>query len=563
MNAQTPRNVPATEPEEPAWIGRVIDDRYRVVEHLGEGGMGSVWVAEHLKLRKEVALKVIHPEFAGDGEVAARFAREAMASAQLDHPHVASALDYGTLPEGGAYLVMQLVRGRSVHDLIEEGGAVPWQQACEIAAQVADALGAAHAMGIVHRDLKPDNVMLREAPDGSMQVKVLDFGIARVAMEEGRQAPEGAEPGRALTRIGTVMGTPGYMAPEQAMGEQVDARADIYALGVVLWEMIAGRDMFETRDLTAIVTRQLTEPAPPIAAHAPGPMPPDLDRLVTAMLASRPGERPSQATDVRDSLRRLVLGQTAPPGALHAPSGVRERTEGTAQTMLAKPASAPLTTSTSLISPGTAATLAATVNATVERIRQHVPVRWAAAGCAGLLLLAGLGVVGLVALGDDEPADASQPPAGFSLGKLLEMSPLPAPAPSVPPEVRERIDGVMEGGDRRQRKEAAEWLLAHEPAADVPEFARAAAELETARGCRAKKRVVERIAEEELVGALPALERIADTPRRGCGFLGVNDCYSCLRRDLNRAIGALGGDETDEAEPPEEPAESGGPRKRR
>ena len=572
MNAHTPKQ--SHEVSEPSWIGRLIDERYKVVEHLGEGGMGAVYVAEHLKLRKEVALKVIHPEFAGDGEVAARFAREAMASAQLDHPHVASALDFGTLPEGGAYLVMQLVRGKSVHDLLEEHGAVPWRHACEIAAQVADALGAAHAAGIVHRDLKPDNILLQERSDGSTQVKVLDFGIARVALEEGRRAPEGAAPGKALTRVGTVMGTPGYMSPEQAMGERVDARADVYALGVVLWEMIVGRDMFGTRDLTAIVTRQLTEPAPPLGVNAPEAIPPELEALVSAMLAGRANDRPESAILVRDSLRQLAYGSAAPVSGTHHLPGT-DRTDGTARTVLAKETPVPASvraSSAGAVAPVPTMPRAETpLAAYIARAREILPERarellrrakpqWLAAGCGALVLavlVVGVGVAAIGGSGGDDGAGEARPGTtdrpGFRLPFNLPV--LPPEAPRIPPEVQERIDVVLDGSDRRDRLRAADWLLAHEPGSDVPEFARVVAELERARGCRGKKPVVERIRDEELVGALPAIERLHES-RGGCGFFGSQDCYGCMRDTLRETLAVLRGEdpaELEEDEPEPEP----------
>ena len=569
MNARTPKQ--SEEVSEPSWIGRLVDERYKVIEHLGEGGMGAVYVAEHLKLRKEVALKVIHPEFAGDGEVAARFAREAMASAQLEHPHVASALDFGTLPEGGAYLVMQLVRGKSVHDMLEEHGSIPWKHACEIAAQVADALAAAHDAGIVHRDLKPDNILLQERADGSTQVKVLDFGIARVALEEGRQAPEGAAPGKALTRVGTVMGTPGYMSPEQAMGERVDARADLYALGVVLWEMIVGKDMFGTRDLTAIVTRQLTEPAPPLSLNAPEPVPPELDALVKAMLSGRADERPESAIFVRDALRQLAYGSAAPVSGMHQLPAA-ERTDGTARTVLAKETPVPASVRQSLAEPVAPvptvprAPVQARIAALQSRgrelwgrapewLRRGQP-KWIAAGCGALLLgtlVLGVGVAALSG-GDEDgtappPGTTSRP--GFRLPFNLPV--LPPEQPSIPPEVQEHIDELLDEPERRDRMRAAEWLLAYEPASDVPEFARAVADLELARGCRGKKPIVERIRDEELVGALPAIERLHEN-RRGCGFFGSQDCYRCMRDTLRETRAVLRGEEPeaeeeDEAEP--------------
>jgi serine/threonine-protein kinase len=288
-------------------MGRVIDDRYRVVEKLGEGGMGAVFVAEHLKLQKQVALKVILPELAGDSDLAARFAREAMVTAKLDHPHVASAIDFGTLPEGGAYLVMQLVRGPSLRAMLDRYQRAAWPKACAIAAQIADALAAAHSVGIVHRDLKPENVLLELRDDGSELVKVLDFGIAR-APDHDRGKPDAPSMG-ALTRVGTIIGTPGYMAPEQALGEPVDARADLYALGVVLWEMICGRRLWDTgQDITELFTRQITQTPPSLRAVTGDPtIPPELERLVAQLLARSRTERPERASHVRDALRALSM----------------------------------------------------------------------------------------------------------------------------------------------------------------------------------------------------------------------------------------------------------------
>ncbi|MDD9970330.1 MAG: serine/threonine-protein kinase, partial [Myxococcales bacterium] len=292
-----------------AWIGRVLHDRYRILRRLGGGGMGAVFVAEQLTLHKEVAVKVVRPELANSGEIAARFAREAMAMAQFEHPHVASAIDYGVLDDGSAYFVMQLVRGDSLRSLLRAGGALPWRKACAIAAQVADALSAARASGVVHRDLKPDNILIESREDGSELVKILDFGIAQVdEAAASTAAVEGAKPGQTITQVGTVMGTPGYMAPEQAVGGKVDHRADLYSLGVVLWECVAGRELWVGSDAIDVLTRQLKEDAPPIRSVAQeAALPLDLELIIQQLLSRRPDDRPDQAGDVRDALRALSL----------------------------------------------------------------------------------------------------------------------------------------------------------------------------------------------------------------------------------------------------------------
>jgi eukaryotic-like serine/threonine-protein kinase len=513
------------------WIGRVIDDRYRVVEKLGEGGMGAVFVAEHLKLHKRVALKIILPEFAGDGEMAARFAREAMAGARLDHPHVATALDYGTLPEGGAYLVMQLVRGRSLQALIEAEGRQHWQKACAITAQVADALVTAHTEGVVHRDLKPDNILLEPREGGVELVKVLDFGIARVSAEAG-QAVEGAAPTRALTRLGTVMGTPGYMAPEQAVGEAVDHRADLYALGVVLWEMLTGQELFEGHELTRIVTQQLTTDPPSVRETTGDPtLPAALDAFVARLLARGPDDRPQSALEVRDTLQQLALG-TNTTGSIPLITGAhtsvnRGTAVGAAPTMMgARPATVRM--------PATGG-----IPSTVTVAGRQVPLALLGLGCAVPLVLAGMVTVAMLVFGGSSK-DAPAPPA-HKIVKLLggskgSMVSLPKP---IPPEVEKGIDRVLNSSNRAERRNAARWLTEYEPEDDVPTYGVLAAELELARGCNGKKDVLARILEEGDDKVLPALERIDRIPQRGCGFLKQKDCYACLRSELAQTIGAL------------------------
>ncbi|MCA9637698.1 MAG: serine/threonine protein kinase, partial [Myxococcales bacterium] len=285
-----------------AWIGRVIDGRYRLDRILGEGGMGAVFVAEHLRLHKEVAFKIIRPEIASDPQISARFAREAMATAQIESLHIASAVDYGELPEGGAFLVTQLARGRSLSRHLNEGP-IPWPRAVEIAAQIADALATAHALGIIHRDLKPDNIIVGDRDDGTPLATVLDFGIASLSADAQLHP---AAPNQPLTSYGLVLGTPGYMAPEQAVGDKVDVRTDLYALGIILWESIRGQLLWDGESLTEIVSRQMRAPAPSVRAGDGIELPEELDALIAALLARNPNERPESAAAVRSSLRALI-----------------------------------------------------------------------------------------------------------------------------------------------------------------------------------------------------------------------------------------------------------------
>ena len=301
----------AIEPETEAvesLVGTVLAGRYRIERLLGSGGMGSVYRAEHVLMRKACAVKVLHREMTQVKEVVARFEREAVAAARIEHPNVATATDFGQLENGSFYLVLEFIEGKSLSKLIAELKALPEERALVITRQIADALGAAHGAGIVHRDLKPDNVMLVAKDSGSDFVKVLDFGIAKVQIE----GASNTQP--ALTRLNTVMGTPEYMAPEQARGEAVDLRADLYTLGIILYEMLAGTSPFRHEEFVVVLTKKLTEDPPALPAHVS----PATRVLVNRLLQRTPDDRPQSAADVM-SLVDGILGYSPAPSLAFAP----------------------------------------------------------------------------------------------------------------------------------------------------------------------------------------------------------------------------------------------------
>jgi serine/threonine-protein kinase len=235
-------------PESDPLIGKLIEGRYEVESVLGEGGMGSVYAVRHRALDKRFAMKVMRADLAKQGELAARFIQEARATAAIGHPNIVQITDFGALPSGAPYFVMELLDGTPLSKLIRKGGPLPARLAVRILMQTASALAAAHAAGVIHRDLKPDNIHVTK----SDAVKILDFGVAKMA---------GA--GR-LTRTGMVFGTPHYMSPEQASGGEVDHRADMYALGIIMYEMFTGKVPFEADSYMGVLTKHMfMDPEPP------------------------------------------------------------------------------------------------------------------------------------------------------------------------------------------------------------------------------------------------------------------------------------------------------------
>ena len=301
--ARAPAKVIDKNPDDP-YLGTTIAGRYRIEARLGEGGMGAVYRVEHTHMRKKMALKVLHREMTGQSEIVARFEREAMAAAHIDHPNVAGATDFGKLDDGSFYLVLEYVEGTSLRTLIEKGPLAP-HRAVHVTAQILFGLKRAHELGIVHRDLKPENVLLVDKDGDADFVKVLDFGIARVPIG----SLGGGDAGPSLTRAGMVYGTPEYMAPEQALGQGVDGRSDIYGTGVMLFEMITGRRPYDNKDKVALLGQHVAGAIPSLRERAPQLMlPAELEVVVTKLLQKSPADRYDDAQSAIDALLSLDLG---------------------------------------------------------------------------------------------------------------------------------------------------------------------------------------------------------------------------------------------------------------
>ena len=254
--------------------GKLYGDRYRLVKRIATGGMGEVWQAQDEVILRQVAIKILKQQYMGDPDFVERFRTEAKHAAMINHDGIANVYDYGE-DDGSAYLVMELVPGESLSSILEREKTLPEQQVISIIAQTALALDAAHREGLVHRDIKPGNLLI--APNG--QVKITDFGIARVANQVS------------LTQTGQVMGTVQYLAPEQATGKPASAMGDIYSLGIVAYEALAGKRPFKGETQMAIAMAQINETPPPLPEHIDA----KLQKLIMDCMAKKPDERPSSA----------------------------------------------------------------------------------------------------------------------------------------------------------------------------------------------------------------------------------------------------------------------------
>jgi serine/threonine-protein kinase len=284
-------------------IGRMVGGRYRLIAPLGEGGMATIWRAVDEQLDREVAVKILRPQFGTDPGFAARFKQEARSAGSLSHPNIVPVYDYGTdADEGSQFIVMQLVDGDDLASLIRERSSLSTDDAVRVAIGVASALEAAHRRGIIHRDVKPGNILITDDGD----VKVTDFGIARAVSEAS------------MTVTGTTLGSVHYFSPEQARGDEVTGASDVYALGIVLYEMLTGRRPFEGDSAAGVALKRLTEDPVPPSAHRP--VPPALSAIVMRAMERDPARRFPDAGSFAEALRAWQRDPSATPAGLAAGS---------------------------------------------------------------------------------------------------------------------------------------------------------------------------------------------------------------------------------------------------
>lgn len=290
-------------PPAPSLVGEVIDGRYRIFKKLGEGGMGEVYAAEHVHIEKRFALKLLKAEIVSNAEAVKRFQQEARSSSSIKHRNIIAVEDFGRLADGRIYMCMELLAGAALNDMIQQP--MPADRLLNILIQSGHGLAAAHAKGIIHRDMKPENIYVTQDAAGDVP-KLLDFGIAKVAGNDGQNN---------LTRTGTIFGTPFYMAPEQALGNPVDARTDIYAMGVIMYECFAGSLPFQGESFMGILTQHITtepEPVAQRAAKAGRTLPLGLAEIITRCMQKDPARRFQTMDELVNALIQVYRSVAGP-----------------------------------------------------------------------------------------------------------------------------------------------------------------------------------------------------------------------------------------------------------
>jgi serine/threonine-protein kinase len=324
----------STGPVDDPYVGTLLDGKYKIDKFISGGGMGAVYRATHVLLNKRVAVKVIRKELVTSDEVVRRFQREARAASNLDHPNIVSVYDLGQTPDGTLYIAMEYIDGPSLKEAIKREGPMAPGRVVDILQQVSNALSAAHRKQIVHRDLKSQNLMLATSEDGRTVVKLVDFGIAKTFDEPATQ----------LTAAGYVIGTPHYMSPEQAAGRAVDHRTDLYAVGVIMYEMLVGEVPFDDGSLTSVLLKQMTEPPEPPSRRRPDvQVPPALETIALRCLEKEPANRFQSADEFGQALHAAGVDLAS------APTSAGTHTSG--PTLAAGPAAPTLLSPRSAVAP--------------------------------------------------------------------------------------------------------------------------------------------------------------------------------------------------------------------
>lgn len=276
-----------------SFVGRTLDEKYLVEERLGAGGMGAVYRARHLSMDRPVAIKFLHPRLVEDEAARARFHIEARAAVTLRHTNAVSVTDFGQTADGGVYIVMELLEGRTLREILSREAPIETARAISMMLQASAAVAAAHEAGIIHRDLKPSNILVTQSADQPACVKVLDFGIAKFALDDDEKEP--------LVQTNSVIGTPRYMSPEQHNGAELTPAADVYSLGVILYEMLTGMVPFSGATPAEIALKHANDPP-----HSPreivAGIPEDVERVVLHALEKQPSDRPANAAEFRQEL---------------------------------------------------------------------------------------------------------------------------------------------------------------------------------------------------------------------------------------------------------------------
>jgi serine/threonine-protein kinase len=452
---------PSLTSDEQFAIGSVLDGRYRIDAVLGTGGMGRVYRAEHTKIGKSVAIKVLHADLHRNREASQRFQREAIASGRLDHPNIVGVRDFGVLDDGACYLVMEVLEGESLGDRLARDHRIHWLEAIDILRGVLSGLRHAHERGVVHRDIKPDNIFLAHK-DGDAVIKILDFGIAKLYA--------GTADDPASTRAGLTVGTPAYLSPEQAVGGEITPASDLYSASILLYEMLAGRAPFEDKDPLAMLGAHVSRRPPAFADIVPGvEIPAPLEDIIQCGLRKPAAERIGTAGDYLAMLDAFspplqpmprvgtgpVLDGSARPSA--SMSAVRRRTP--VPGMPETPAPVPATTgslSAAAAAPASAERAPrsrASHTTSIADVSEPIPLTWIVR--SGVVI--GLVIVGAIVLtiathcGGSQPTPSMKSPAPPPTAPVLSTkssprpppaeapntkrltAPLPSPSPSTPP----------------------------------------------------------------------------------------------------------------------------------